>query len=484
MVQEVMSQRKTRNSAPTLQASPQALNRLLEDKKPLSPALKLKFKAIFDRIEAVVKLSSTQITSTKYVIDENSTFDPAPDFLRGDDVAHVRTFSPLELVGTAILVAYHMESRTNEQMLMDVKEMRRHLRLNHKDLRVNAQCWSTVWEYIRDLGRERSSSLSEPPSDSDESASMTDNGAQSSSATAPSRKSTRSTHNKGKAASKAVPKPLQGIAANRYVSPYNSSSNAITRSRTSRLKSSSGSEANGDANAMTPATGSKPIYGSIPYNVNAQKTSPKPTTESTSKDTSQVKKVGKAQHAPSPEETKKFEDAPTSKEVQSASDAPSAEEVPDPKEVPSANETQGVTEPRSAKDTPSAKDVPGSKKIQSFRKAQTAEEIQSAQDTASVKEVPIAKEARSAQVTPHSKDIPSSIREDELGGPVKTPKQKSRFKPKAPIRRNIPSMADATGTNGSPLNQLKRPNGGLPDDDSSLPKKTKQGETKPSGSIM
>ena len=81
-------------------------------------------------------------------MNHNSVFDPAPDFLRAARIVHVRTFSPLELVVTAILVAVHMDHRTNEQLLEDVKEMRLFLRKKHKDLRVNAQCWNTAWSFI------------------------------------------------------------------------------------------------------------------------------------------------------------------------------------------------------------------------------------------------------------------------------------------------------------------------------------------------
>lgn len=162
MVQEVNAGRRKKASAPTLQASPQALLRVLEDKSPINPLLKLRFKAIFDKIESLVKMSSTQITTTKYKINRNSVFDPAPNFLRGEDVEHVRTFSPLELIATAILVSYHMENRSDAELLEDVKEMRYHLRIKHKDLRVNAQCWVTVWEYIMELEQRRPSSSTTP----------------------------------------------------------------------------------------------------------------------------------------------------------------------------------------------------------------------------------------------------------------------------------------------------------------------------------
>lgn len=147
-----MSNRRKNNSVPTLQASPQALTRMLEEKEPINPVLKLRLKAVFDRYEKLVKLSSSKVTAKKYKVNVDSVFDTAPDFLRGEGFDHVRTFSPLELISTGILICYHMEKRTDAQLLNDVKEMRRHLRIKHKDLRVNAQCWATVWEFITKVG--------------------------------------------------------------------------------------------------------------------------------------------------------------------------------------------------------------------------------------------------------------------------------------------------------------------------------------------
>ncbi|KAL2069350.1 hypothetical protein VTL71DRAFT_15688 [Oculimacula yallundae] len=153
MIQEIHSSARRQkyidsNTAPPLQASPQALLRILDDKKDISPRMKIKFKSVFDRYEKLVKLSSTQITATRFKVNHNSVFDPSPDYIRRAAITHVRTFSPLELVVTAILVAVHMDSRTDEQLLEDVREMRLWLRKKHKDLRVNTQCWTTAWMFI------------------------------------------------------------------------------------------------------------------------------------------------------------------------------------------------------------------------------------------------------------------------------------------------------------------------------------------------
>lgn len=157
-----MSGKRKRSAAPTLQASPQALLKVLEDKASIPEALKLKFKSIFDRYENLVKISSTQVTATRFKVKENSVFDPAPEFLRVPGVEHVRTFSPLELIATAILVSSHMEHRTDQELLEDVKAMRYYLRIKHKDLRVNAQCWFTVWEFVyEEMARRRAAGVTQ-----------------------------------------------------------------------------------------------------------------------------------------------------------------------------------------------------------------------------------------------------------------------------------------------------------------------------------
>jgi hypothetical protein len=171
MIQEVMARaadkkkRKNSRDVPTLQASPQALLRVLDDQGDISAALKLKMKAIFDRYEGLVKLCSVQYTATKFKVKLNTVFHPTPKFLSDAGINHVRTFSPLELVVTAILIAVHMDYRSDNQLLDDIKAMRQYLRVEHKDLRVNAQCWSTSWFYITEIMDRRRGikPVSDPP---------------------------------------------------------------------------------------------------------------------------------------------------------------------------------------------------------------------------------------------------------------------------------------------------------------------------------
>ncbi|QSZ36674.1 hypothetical protein DSL72_006555 [Monilinia vaccinii-corymbosi] len=151
MIQEVLSEPKNdrrKKAVPSLQATPQALMRVLEDPEPISMSLKLAFKDVFDRFESLIKKSSTRLSTGRYKLLKDSVFDPAPEFLKDVDVNHVRTFSPLELVASGILISYHKDKRSDDALLEDIKSMRHFLRLKHKDLRVNAQCWTSAWEFI------------------------------------------------------------------------------------------------------------------------------------------------------------------------------------------------------------------------------------------------------------------------------------------------------------------------------------------------
>jgi hypothetical protein len=154
---KVMSQKEDRrsnregpDSNPSLHAAPQTLTRLLLDEGSLTERYKFKYKEVFDKFQELVDLSSKKSPNSKlgHKIIPNSAFDPAPEYLKSRETSHVKTFSPLELVATATLIAVHGQSRTAATLIDDVKEMRLYLRRNHKDLRLNNQCWATVWKFI------------------------------------------------------------------------------------------------------------------------------------------------------------------------------------------------------------------------------------------------------------------------------------------------------------------------------------------------
>ena len=152
MIQEVLGATRKKVSGPettpTLQASTTALSRLLENKEPIDPDMKLMLKSVFDKYETLVRLSSTELSSNRWKVDRDSAFDPSPIYLRSQEIDYGRTFSPLELVATAILITVHAENHTDEDLLEDVKWMRHYLRASQKDLRLNGTCWKITWEFI------------------------------------------------------------------------------------------------------------------------------------------------------------------------------------------------------------------------------------------------------------------------------------------------------------------------------------------------
>ncbi|KAI9733220.1 MAG: hypothetical protein M1818_007338 [Claussenomyces sp. TS43310] len=135
---------------PILQSSPQVLTKLLLDDKSLDEDTKFKFKQVFDRYQRLVEMSSTRSPTGRlgFKIISDSAFDPAPEYLRERGVGHVKTFSPIELLATAVLLFVHLENRSDAMLLGDIMEMRHYLREKHTDLRINQVCWNTAWEYI------------------------------------------------------------------------------------------------------------------------------------------------------------------------------------------------------------------------------------------------------------------------------------------------------------------------------------------------
>jgi hypothetical protein len=135
---------------PILQSSPAVLTKLLMDDASLDEGTKAKFKQVFDKFQHLIELSSEETARSKYgfVIKPDTAFDPAPGYLSERGLGHVKTFSPIELITTAVLLSVHMGDRTDDMLLGDIKEMRHYFREEHKDLRINQVCWTTAWNYV------------------------------------------------------------------------------------------------------------------------------------------------------------------------------------------------------------------------------------------------------------------------------------------------------------------------------------------------
>jgi hypothetical protein len=151
------------HSKPTLQASQLVLTRILEDKAPIDEELKRLFRAIFDKFAELVEMSSTELSNSRRKINRDSAFDPTPLWLRDKEVDHGKSFSPIELIATAVLITIHMEKQTNKELLEDIIWMRHYLRTRANDLRVNIPCWRIVWEFVStEINNRRNNKASMP----------------------------------------------------------------------------------------------------------------------------------------------------------------------------------------------------------------------------------------------------------------------------------------------------------------------------------
>lgn len=135
---------------PNYQATPSNLTKLLMDAPSLNESVKRKFKKVFDKYTELIESCSKpdKDSPTGFAIKADSCFAPAPAALRNRGVTHVKTFSPLEVVVTAILLLQHMDDRTNKMLEGDIMEMRVYLRQKNKDLRLNNTCWADAYQYI------------------------------------------------------------------------------------------------------------------------------------------------------------------------------------------------------------------------------------------------------------------------------------------------------------------------------------------------
>lgn len=142
---------------PGLKSHQNPLQKLLVDDQSLDEGVKSKLKEVFDTYQRLLELSSDRSRHSRsgLKLKPNSAFSADPDYLYERGVGRVKTFSPLELVASCILIFVHMHNRSDHMLLGDIKEMRCFLRENQKDLRLNQDCWSTAWTYIETVMLQR-----------------------------------------------------------------------------------------------------------------------------------------------------------------------------------------------------------------------------------------------------------------------------------------------------------------------------------------
>lgn len=78
------------------------------------------------------------------VEEDRSTFE-------NNGYTRIKTFSPIELVGVCCLLSQKGAERPNGMLRGDILAMRTHLRELHSDLRMNKECWLSIWRFIDQL---------------------------------------------------------------------------------------------------------------------------------------------------------------------------------------------------------------------------------------------------------------------------------------------------------------------------------------------
>jgi hypothetical protein len=127
---------------PRLRADAPTLIRFVQNKNPdgLNPGTRAIMRRVF--------------TTFTELYEESDEYDVKWPFKK-TGWATTNSFSPLDLLGVAVLIYEHGETRSHEMLLEDIYEMRLFLRSHHKDLRLNSKCWATIWGFIQDLGTSR-----------------------------------------------------------------------------------------------------------------------------------------------------------------------------------------------------------------------------------------------------------------------------------------------------------------------------------------
>jgi hypothetical protein len=121
------------NGVPMLRTNHTHLPKLLENKSAVDDGIKSHLASVWNTFQDLIEL-------------DPNTFTNADKQLRG-----VQTFAPVEMVGVTILISVYSESRNNRLLIGDIKMLRKALRENFADLRLNIPVWKFIWDFIDKL---------------------------------------------------------------------------------------------------------------------------------------------------------------------------------------------------------------------------------------------------------------------------------------------------------------------------------------------
>lgn len=101
------------------------------DENSLTPETKSHLRFVFDLFHDLV-------------VEDRSTFG-------GHGFVKTKAFSLLELIAVCCLLSQKGAERTRDTLRGDILHLRRFLRANHSDLRLNDVCWDSAWSFIDGL---------------------------------------------------------------------------------------------------------------------------------------------------------------------------------------------------------------------------------------------------------------------------------------------------------------------------------------------
>lgn len=122
------------NGVPRLRNSIRSLELLCSNPQSLDKLTKSHLRSVFELFQDLIDLDRSIFEDNGY--------------------KNIKTFAPMELIAVSCLLSQKME-RPIGMLRGDILVMRTFLRERHPDLRVNPQCWASVWSFIEGLEKMR-----------------------------------------------------------------------------------------------------------------------------------------------------------------------------------------------------------------------------------------------------------------------------------------------------------------------------------------
>ena len=122
------------NGVPRLRNSMKSIESLCSNPQSLDAMTKSHLRFVFETFRGLVELDRSIFEDNGY--------------------RTVRTFAPVELIAVCCLISQKME-RPLGMLRGDILAMRKQMREIHPELRVNRECWASIWKFIEGLEKQR-----------------------------------------------------------------------------------------------------------------------------------------------------------------------------------------------------------------------------------------------------------------------------------------------------------------------------------------